>query len=693
MNDSLLRNAFQLHQSGRIAEAAGLYGEILKADPDHCDALYLLGVAHFQRGQFLDALFYYDRTLDLKPDFADGHAARGAALSSLGRHSEALAAYDAALARNASHAIAWNHRGNALLELKREAEAVASYERALQLKPDYADAWRHRAVALSDIGRFDDALASFARALSLSPHDAHALEQRAALLMRLERQDEAIADYTAALARDPQNPALLYNRANALSILKRYGEAIRDCEAALRIAPDYPYARGVLVHCKLQSADWRGLEDEKEKVRADLAAGARIISPFNHKALSDSPEEQLQCARVWVANEIPPQAPLWRGEPYTHDKIRLAYVSADFNNSAVAGLMVAVFEHHDRGRFETIAISFGPDTPTPMRARLETAFDRFVPLRGKSPFEIASTMRALQVDIAVDLMGYTGECLPAIFAHRPAPVQANYLGFPGTMGAPFMDYILADSCVIPEESGRFYQESVVTLPHSYLPAGATAVSSAAPSRAEAGLPEEGFVFVSFNNIYKFNPAMFDIWMRLLGAVPGSILWLPEVPPEATRNLRREAEARGIAPGRIVLAPKLPAHNDHLARLALADLFLDTLPYNAHSTAIDALHAGLPVLTLAGASFAGRAAASLLTALGVPELVAHSASDYEKLALTLASDAVALAALRQKIARNRAASPLFDPRRFTRNLEAAYGAMWERHRRGEPPAAFAVADAS
>ena len=632
MNDSLLRNAFQLHQSGRVAEAARLYDQILKDDPDHCDALYLLGVAHFQRGEFADALRCHDRALCLKPNLAEAYAGRGAALSSLGRHDEALAAYGRALDRNHGHTVAWNHPDNAMT----------------------------------------------------------ALEQRAVLLVHLNRHADAIADYDQALARDPANAHLLYKRANALSIAKYYPEAIRDCEAVLCIAPDYPYARGVLVHSRLQACDWRGLEDEKVKISVGLAVGARVISPFNHKAISDSPAEQLQCARVWVTNEYPPAAPLWRGERYAHDRIRLAYVSADFNNSANASLMAGVYEHHDRKSFETVAISIGAHAAaTPVRARLEAAFDQFLDMREKSPSEIAHRLRTMEIDIAVDLMGFTGECRPGIFAARPAPVQVNYLGFPGSMGADYIDYILADRTLIPERNASHYSEKIVYLPDTYQANDSKrAKGDRAFTRAELGLPENAFVFCGFHNAFKITPQVFDVWMRLLNALPGSVLWLLEDNPSAPQNLKHEAEQRGTAAERLIF-PNRAAAEDHLARQRVADLFLDTFTCNAHTTASDALWVGLPVLTLTGESFAGRVAASLLTALGLPELITQKIADYETLALKLAKDPATLSAIRNKIARHRDTAPLFDTARFTRNLEAAYRTMWERHQSGEAPASFAV----
>jgi predicted O-linked N-acetylglucosamine transferase (SPINDLY family) len=384
---------------------------------------------------------------------------------------------------------------------------------------------------------------------------------------------------------------------------------------------------------------------------------------------------------------------MWHGEAYAHDRIRIAYLSADFHSHATAALMAGVFESHDRTRFQTVAISFGPDDRSEMRARLMPAFERFVDVREKSDPEIATTLRQMEIDIAIDLKGYTQDSRPGILAHRPVPIQAGYLGFPGTMGADYIDYIIADAVVIPPEHESFYTEKVVRLPDTYQGNDSKRrIAERTPTRAEAGLPETGFVFCCFNNNFKILPDMFAIWMRLLACVEGSVLWLIEDNAAAARNLKREAVARGIAADRLVFAPRVNL-DVHLARHRLGDLFLDTLPYNAHTSASDALWAGLPVLTCLGTGFAGRVAASLLQAVGMPELVTQSLEAYESLALKLARDSGALDALKAKLARNRMTQPLFDTTRFTRNLEAAYLAMWERHRSGLPPAGFAVSGPS
>jgi protein O-GlcNAc transferase len=407
-------------------------------------------------------------------------------------------------------------------------------------------------------------------------------------------------------------------------------------------------------------------------------------------AIAHRAEDQLFGARTWNQRYYPAAAqPLWRGERYRHERIRVAYLSADLHEHATAYLMAELFERHDRERFEVTAVSWGPQVASPMRTRLQQAFEHFVDVRGRGDVEVAHWLREQEIDIAVDLKGYTFDARLGILAQRPVPVQVNYLGYPGTLAAPYIDYLIADAVVIPPEARMHYAEQVVWLPDSYQVNDRQRVIAArTPSRGELGLPERGIVFCSFNNNYKLTPEVFALWMRLLQQVEGSVLWLLEGNAAVAANLRREAQVRGIAPERLVFAPRAPLP-EHLARQRTADLFLDTLPCNAHTTASDALWAGLPLVTCLGATFAGRVAASLLTAVGLPELITPSLAEYEALALRLATDPEALAAVKAKLARNRDTYPLFDSDRTRRHLEAAYVTMWERYQRGEAPAAFAV----
>ncbi|HMI96619.1 MAG TPA: hypothetical protein VK479_08925, partial [Micropepsaceae bacterium] len=472
--------------------------------------------------------------------------------------------------------------------------------------------------------------------------------------------------------------------------LKRFPDAIADSDRALTLDPGHTGAMRIGIHSRLHTCDWQRREEDKRRITAGLMAGSRVIEALDHRGLCDSESENLAAARLWVAEECPPAAtPLWRGERYQHDKIRVAYLSTDFRAHAVAFLIVGIFEHHDKDRFETIAISFSRDDRSETRTRIETAFDKFIDVQDMSDSQVAALMREMEIDIAIDLNGYTGDSRTAILAHRPAPVQVNYLGYPGTMGAPYIDYIIADRIVIPEEHRVDYSEKVIYLPDAYQANDRKRrIAEKTPTRAEAGLPEHGFVFASFNNTYKIGPEIFDIWMRLLRDVEDSALWLLEDNPIAAANVKREAQARGVAPERLVFAPRTMP-DQHLARHRLADLFLDTQPYNAHTTASDALWMGLPLVTCPGSTFPGRVAASLLNAIGMPELVTGSLAEYETLARKLAREPAALAAIKAKLAANRDTHPMFDTARFARYLESAYVTMWERQQRGDAPASFTV----
>jgi predicted O-linked N-acetylglucosamine transferase (SPINDLY family) len=710
------------YQSGRLEEAERLIGQAILVNPRAADALYNRASLLLRMNRLDEAVHCFDRAIALKPDYADALGNRGGALLRLGRAAQGFADFQKLVALRPDLPQAWANHAGALMALQRPAEALSSYDRALSLKSDYAQVWKERAVALLALNREPEALASIDKAVQIEPKNPDSLYRRADLLLWLKRHSEAALAYDAFLALQPNhaeawnrrgialvelrrqlealaafdkavalNPAdadSWNNRANILFELKRFAEAGRDYEQVLKLAPELSYVEGFLIQCRMRICDWSSLAEDRRKLTAGLDAGKRIIDPQGNLAISRSPEDQLQCARIFMADEGS-FAPLWRGERYAHGRIRLAYLTADFRPHPVAFLIAGVFEHHDRSRFETIGVSFGPGAETDIRARIAAGFEHFFDVRNRSDSDVAAMLKEMEVDIAVDLMAFTEGCRPAILARRPAPLQANFLGFPGTMGADHIDYILADRCIIPEEHRRFYSEQVVYLPDTYQANDSKRrVAERKPTRSEAGLPENAFVFCCFNNNYKITPEIFAIWMRLLGKVDGSVLWLLEDNKHVVSNLGREAKASGIAPERLIFAPRTTPP-EHLARQSLADLFLDTSPYTAHTTCSDALWVGLPVVTFLGPTFAARVAGSLLNAVGLPELVAGSPQDYEALALHLACDGEALRAVKAKLARNRSTYPLFDTALFTRNLERAFTTMFERHRDGLAPQSFAV----
>jgi len=687
--ESTLDRAFTLAALQRHDEALVLFEGVLAGNKARVEALQGRAATLHQMGRVADALTAYEAVLAIEPQYMPANNGRAGVLRALGRREEALAAWQDAVRAAPGVAELHHNVGSALFELGRHAEAVEAYDHVLVLRPDHRQALHNRSAALAHLMRFEESLATCDRLLALDPTHADAHHNRGSALSSLNRFEEAVAAYGRALAHKPGFVGSLQNRASVLAYLSRHDEAVRDFAQVLAIDPDFPYVQGAMLASQLHCCDWRGYEAAVDALETAALAGRRTSDPFPMVMTTCAAAAQLAAARTFADDRFAAIRPLAPAARRPHDRIRLAYLSADFHDHATAHLLAGVLEKHDRKRFEVFALSFGPATGDPVQKRLTAAFEHFVDVRAASEAEIARRLSELEIDIAVDLKGYTFDSRPAIFAYRAAPIQVNFLGFPGTMGTSAFDYVVADATVIPADAERWYAEAVVTLPGSYQPNDdQRAIAAATPSRAAEGLPGTGFVFCSFNSSYKITPPVFDVWMRLLTAVPHSVLWLLEGNAVAPGNLRKEAAARGVDPARLVFAPRRDAAL-HLARHRLADLFLDTLPVNAHTTASDSLWAGVPVVTCVGATFAGRVAASLLRAAGLPDLVTDSLAAYEAAALSLARDPGRLAAVRQRLAAARATCALFDTDRSRRHLEAAYVRMWERHLRGDAPAAFAV----
>jgi len=721
-----LEEAVQHQQMGRYQEADRLYDRLIRKNPDYFDALNMYASFNYQQGNFVKALELLKRAVKVHPRSVNALNNLGIVLCHLKRPQEAVEAFDRALALDNANVQTLNNRGNALADLNRPEQALASFDQALTLQPNFANAYVNRGRILLQLGRLADALANYDRGLALSPLDAELHNNRGVVLKRLFRPTDALAAFERAIALRPNYPTAHYNRGETLVGLQRLEQAAAAYDTALAQKPDFAdawYGRGTIftrrrqydrayaaydkavalqadlalaqgarLHAKMQLCGWTNLAAEIAQLSASIDNGVLAAEPFPMLALSSSPVEQLRNGERFVAKIHPAaERPVWQGERYRHDRIRIAYLSADLRQHPVAYLAAGLFEAHDRSRFETIALSFGPRIDDDMQRRLRGAFDRFLDVGTLDNREIAELLRSLEIDIAVDLNGFTENSRPEIFAQRGAPLQVSFLGFAATMGAPYIDYIVADEIVIPRAQAELYAEKIAWLPHSFLPSDASrAIAERGPTRAECNLPETAFVFACFNQPCKLNPDIFRIWMRLLTAVGGSVLWLSGLNPEAQANLRREAQACGVSPQRLIFAAHVPEMADHLARHRHADLFLDTLPYNAHTSASDALWAGLPVLTRIGETFAGRVAASLLTAVGLPEMITTTPEAYEALAFELATDRDKLAALRRKLDANRRVMPLFDTGRYTRAIEAAFSAMHARQQAGSPPDHIAIA---
>ncbi len=697
-NQGLSEQAVALHRSGRLAEAEALYLQVLAAAPGDFTARHLLGVLRAQTGRMeealadigaalklrpddadallnhanvlkslnrpADALAGFDRVLALKPGWPQAHNNRGTVLQAMGRPQEALQAYDQALASAPDHVEALNNRGSVLQDLRRPAEALAAYDQALRLAPNFAAAFNNRGSALLDLKRFADALGCFDRALALRPGDPQVLNNRGNALQGLMRYDEALTVYDQALASQPGYAEALNNRGNALQQLKRHDEALASFDQALASKPE---AFGGAAIAALNLSDWtRGAEIEAQL--AQRIGNGEALSPWMLLAYSDDEMLQRRCAGNVIAARFPSLPPPLAGGPYKHGKIRLAYISSDIAHHPVATQVVQLIECHDRARFEVIGVGTNEDDGSAQRRRLIAAFDTFIDAHDQPAAAVAQQLRQREVDILVDLNGHTRGDNFDVLSYRPAPVQATWLGYAGTTAAPFVEYVIADRVVAPNAAA--FSEKIVNLPVCFFTSDTSRKIGTPPTRAEAGLPADGFVFCCFNNNFKISALVFALWMRLLKAVPGSVLWLKQPGDAARPNLQKAAREQGVDPARLVFAKPAPL-DVHLARHRLADLFLDTHPYKAHATACDALWAGLPVLTRYGNAFGARVSASLLTAAGLPELITQSAEDYETLALALARDPARLKVLREKLA---AGSPLFDTPRMARDMEAAFEAM-------------------
>ena len=666
-------------------EALSSFNKVLALHPEYA-------LAHLNKGNVLgilmnceDALTAYNKALALKPDLADAWLGRGNVCSTLKRHDEAFAAYDKALALKPDFADAWLGRGNVFFTLRHHDEAFAAYDKALALKPDLADAWLGLGNVFFSLKRRDEALAAYDKALALKPDLADAWLGHGNVYSSLKRSDEALAAYDKALELKSDLAEAWLGRGNVFSAFKRHDEAFAAYDKALAFNPNLDGAEGARLFSKMQICDWADFKAESRHLMSSIQTGNANANPFFILPITSSAQEQLQCANLWVSTKYPPQQkPLWRRNCYRHDRIRVAYVSTDFRQHAVAHLIAGILELHDRSRFEITAISIGTNDGSQMRQRLQRSFDLFLDADTLSDDEIASRINGSEIDLLVDLNGFTGDARTDVFARRPAPIQVNYLGYPGTMGASYIDYLIADQTIIPAGARHLYLEKIAFLPNTYQANDRKRViSDMVFNRPSQGLPSEEFVFCCFNNSYKLQPHIFDCWMRILTRVERSVLWLLENNSLATINLRKEAVARGVNAERLIFADRMSLP-EHLARHALADLFLDTPPYNAHTTASDALWAGLPVLTCIGETFAGRVAASLLNAIRLPELVTATLEDYEHMAVDFATHPEKLTAIKDKLAEHRLTTPLFDTKLFTKHIEAAYIAMYERHQAGLAP---------
>jgi predicted O-linked N-acetylglucosamine transferase (SPINDLY family) len=673
--------AFRLHQQGKLREAFLRYDAILKADPRHAPALHYSGVVLHQAGNLTAAVERIRASLAIDPKSPDAWSNLAHALQAWGRPEAAVnALIEAAKLAPQSPEILSNLAA-AEVNLGQNVAAEASARRAVAVDPNHAAGWFHLALALRPQGRLLEALDAAGRAAGMATSEVRYAGLKSQIEDQVGAPDKARATLDAALARTPTSAALRFQLAD---LLDRHGDASAAAlayEQVLNIDPHHGSALSQLVFLRGNLADWRNRQELVQHFRAEVEAGTPLVSPFALLALPCSRAEQRKCAETWAASLAGVPTPPER-RPLSDARLKIGYLSGDFHSHATAFLAIGLFEGHDRERFEIAAYSTGPDDHSPMRARIERAFERFFDLRGRDPHAIADAIREDGIDILVDLKGHTEGASPIVLARRPAPIQVHYLGYPGTLGDGLVDYLIGDPNVTPTEHAADYAEALACLPDAYQINDRQRPIADPPTRAELGLPEAGVIFCNFNQIFKINPQVFDAWAKILKGVPGSVLWLlvrtdndPAIP-----NLRREAQARGIDPDRLVFARYRP-NAEYLGLYRRADLFLDTWPYNAHTTASDALWAGCPLLTILGTTFAGRVAASLLAAVGLPGLAMPSVDHYVAWAIKLAGDPTELARIRSHLDGPGHSSLLFDTEQTTRALEAAYLAMADQYRKG------------
>ena len=668
-----------LKKLNRFEEALAHYDETILHHAGFSEALYNRALVKIELQNDASAIIDFQHAILLNPHYLDAYFSLGITYARLKDFEKALSSLEKVIQLNPNYYPAFEAGGNIHQELRQFEQALVNYDQAIQIHPDSYETLNNRGNALQQLNRFVEALDAYDLALHINPNSAEIHYHRAKVLEDLHRHEEALLSYARSIDLNTENATVFVSRGNLFFEKKWYLQAIADYECALNINPHFEYLLGTLQHLKMFICDWSGLEEQTALIRQKTLLGEKASDPFSLLSLIDSPSLQKKCTQIFTEDKYPSDAYLGAIEKkHKGPKIRIGYFSADFHNHATAYLMADFFETHDKNQFELIAFSFGPNLQSDMRQRLFNAFHQFIDVQDLPDIEVAKLSRQLNIDIAVDLKGFTNHSRPKIFSYRAAPIQVNYLGYPGTMAADYIDYIIADKFLIDDTDQHFYSEKIVQIPGTYqVNDRKRQISAKQFSNSELGLPDEGFVFCCFNNNFKITPMIFEAWVNILNAVPHSVLWLLEDNDIAKTNIRKEALLRGIGENRIIFAKRMPLP-EHLARHRNADLFLDAFPYNGHTTTSDALWAGLPVLTLKGQSFASRVAASLLDAINLPELITLTIQDYQHLAIQLANNPNRLQEIRLKILHNRDSCALFDTLRFTKNIEEVYQKMFERY---------------
>ncbi|MDA9896227.1 tetratricopeptide repeat protein [Amylibacter sp.] len=635
---------------GDLDKASQAFKKVTELSPNNAEGFNNMGVTLQDQGKLEEALVAFNRVLDLHPDHTEVHFNIGNAFQTQSRLEEAIEAYKKALSLKPDRAEAYYNMGITLQEQGKLVEAIEAYKKALSFKPDYADAYYNMAIVLQIQGKLDEAIVSFEKVLKLKPDYAYGHYNMGVIFQNQGNCNAAITSYAKALSLEPSNAKL----------------------------------RSLKLFQQAKICDWKALEEDRP-LWSRLGVSGKAVEAFALLSFEDAPERHRLRSENYAKEHFPVKSTKQFEKPSQMPKrLRIGYFSADFKEHPASYLMFKIIECHDRSLFDVYGYSIGQPKLDKMREKISGAFDVFKDIHSSSDIEALKTIHNDKIDIAIDLTGYTKDSRTNLFSSRLAPVQINYLGYPGTLGADFMDYIVADQNLIPEAFQEFYIEKQIYLPHTYWPTNnIQAISQKVQTKEDMGLPSDGFVFCCFNNNYKISPKEFDIWMRLMGKVEGSVLWLLKSNKWAEHNMKREVEARGVSADRVVFAERVE-NSEHLARHRLADLFLDTFNYNAHTTASDALWAGLPLVTKLGKGFATRVAGSLLNAVGLPELITHNENDYEALILELATNPKKLNKIKKKLEVNRLSKPLFNTEQYTKHLENGYLQAYQRHFKGEKP---------
>jgi predicted O-linked N-acetylglucosamine transferase (SPINDLY family) len=646
-----LQEAIDLHQKGDIQSANKAYQAILQDKPNDFNGTHLLGLTYHQ----------------------------------LGENQKAIELILQAISINSRYAPAYFNLGSIFQTQHEWDKALENYDQAIAIDPNYLDALLRKSQILINLNRFLDALKTFDRLVTLQPNNYLVFYQRTEVLLKLKKINEALTDYQKSIELNPNFIEGHFSLANALFDIGKFDQALHYYQRAICIDPDYDYLYGFYIQVKMKMCQWEDISDELLLFEKNLSESRWITFPFIALHLYDKPAIHQKIATSYIKKRYSNKHVAIN--PFAlqkKKKIRVGYFSADFRIHPTSQLIVEILRCHDRTQFEVYGFSFGPENNDLTKQYITTIFDKFIDVSSMSDDEIVRLSKNFEIDIAVDLNGHTQYARTEVFLTRCAPVQINYLAYPSTIGSSHMDYIMADRVVIHEGNQEFFSEKKIYLSNCYVTHDSkNKVLENIYSRSDFDLPNNAFIFCCFNGSFKILPKTFDMWMRILKSVEGSILWLYRDNSFAVDNLLKEARFRGVNPNRLIFAERMDL-DQHLPRYRLADLFLDTFPYNAHTTANDSLWAGLPVLTLMGQSFASRVASSLLQAIELPELICHTHAEYEAKAIELALNPQKLADLKKKLANNQKTTPLFNGFQITRNIELAYTSVYQRYQKGLTP---------